>query len=206
MPFIYHPTQQGFDFIYALTQSEDLDIFMLKSVQIVIDSHADYWYRINHIFYGLPMLINLVIFWYWSNVVLINLFIDFETFGPWDDICRVSLAITGSYLLILEISAVIRRRLDYFTDMARLFNIITPILIIQNVSAPQKESDDGVTFWTVQTWAALAIWFRFLLYMRTVEMFSWLIQVIIASVVDMMTFIVVLVIGIIAFADAFLSI
>ena len=61
-------------------------------------------------------------------------------------------------------------------------------------------------FWTVQTWAALAIWFRFLLYMRTVNMFNWLVTLIVASVVDMVTFIVVLTIGIMAFADAFLSI
>lgn len=45
-----------------------------------------------------------------------------------------------------------------------------------------------------------------MLYLRTIEVFSWLIQVLIASVVDMVTFICVLVIGIIAFADAFLSI
>ena len=45
-----------------------------------------------------------------------------------------------------------------------------------------------------------------MLYLRTVNVFSWLIQTIVASVVDMVSFIVVLVIGIIAFADAFLSI
>ena len=78
IPIIYRPTQQGFDFVYALTKSKDLNLFSSKSVQIVIDSQMRYWYRINHIFYGLPMVINLIVFWYWSNVVLINLGTDFE--------------------------------------------------------------------------------------------------------------------------------
>ena len=42
--------------------------------------------------------------------------------------------------------------------------------------------------------------------MRTVNMFNWLVTLIVASVADMVTFIVVLMIGIMAFADAFLSI
>ena len=130
MPFIYRPTKQGFDFIYALTKAEDLDLFSLKSVQIVIDSHASYWYRRNHLFYGLPMVINLAVFWFWSNVVLVNLFIDYETFDTWDRICRMSLLITGFYLLSMELSAVFKRRILYFTDMSRLFNIITPVLIV----------------------------------------------------------------------------
>ena len=78
IPIVYRPTQQGFDFVYALTKSKDLNLFSSKSVQIVIDSQMRYWYRINHIFYGLPMVINLIVFWYWSNVVLINLGTDFE--------------------------------------------------------------------------------------------------------------------------------
>ena len=152
------------------------------------------------------MVINLMIFWYWSNVVLINLKEKEEFFGPIDDACRVILIITGFYLLFLEISAIIRRRLNYFTDMARLFNIITPTLILENVFTPRDHGLSDETFWTIQTWAALAIWFRALLYLRTIEVFNWLVTLIAASVVDMMTFNCVLILGIIAFTDAALSI
>ena len=79
------------------------------------------------------MLVNLAFFWYWSNVVLPNLKKDFETMSYWDDVCRVALSITGFYLLLMELSAIVRRGPKYFTDMARLFNIITPWLILQNV-------------------------------------------------------------------------
>ena len=71
---------------------------------------------------------------------------------------------------------------------------------------PREHGLTDTTFWTVQTWAALAIWFRALLYLRTINVFNWLVTLIAASVVDMATFVVVLVIGVIAFADAILSI
>ena len=61
-------------------------------------------------------------------------------------------------------------------------------------------------FWTVQTWAALFVWFRFMLYLRTVTVFSWIVRMIQECVKDMLTFLVVLLIGVIAFADAFESI
>lgn len=65
---------------------------------------------------------------------------------------------------------------------------------------------EDTSFWTIQTWLALMLWMRFLLYLSTVPTFSWLIRMCIACVVDMLTFLVVLFIGVFAFADAFLSI
>ena len=73
LPYIFAPTYKGFDFIYALSKCNNMDIFTLKSVQIVIDCHARYWDRLNYLCVGLPMLINLLVFWYWSNIVLPNL-------------------------------------------------------------------------------------------------------------------------------------
>ena len=45
-----------------------------------------------------------------------------------------------------------------------------------------------------------------MLYLRTIEMFSWLIRMITECIVDMKAFLLVLFIGVIAFADAFKSI
>ena len=73
MPHITRPTREGFDFIYALAECETLEIFDLKSIQIVIDCHARYWDRINYLFVGFPMMINLLLFWYSSNIILPNL-------------------------------------------------------------------------------------------------------------------------------------
>ena len=80
MPFVYKPNKAGFEFIYALNKCDELEIFNLKSVQIIIDSHAEYWNRLNYIFVGIPMAFNLLNFWYWSNIVLVNLEQDPDAF------------------------------------------------------------------------------------------------------------------------------
>ena len=65
---------------------------------------------------------------------------------------------------------------------------------------------DETSFWTVQSWAALVVWFRFLLYLRTVKRFSWLMRMITECIAGMFNFLIVLIIGVIAFTDAFESI
>ena len=129
MPHVFKPNKAGFEFIYGLNKCEELEIFNLKSVQIIIDSHIAYWNKLNYLFVGLPMAFNLLNFWYWSNIVLVNIENDPDSFETQDKICRVFLALVGFYLLFLEISAIAKRRFQYLNDMARLFNFITPLLI-----------------------------------------------------------------------------
>ena len=107
------------------------------------------------------------------------------------------------YLLAVETTAIARRQIRYFNSVTRLFNIITPVLIIINV---WREDREVTNFWTIQTWAAISIWFRFLLYLRTINTFSWLIRMITQCLIDMVTFAFVLLIGVMAFSDAFKSI
>ena len=61
-------------------------------------------------------------------------------------------------------------------------------------------------FWTLQAWSALTLWIRFALYLRSYSMFGWYVRMIIKTVVDMKMFLMVLFIGVLAFADAFSSI
>lgn len=58
----------------------------------------------------------------------------------------------------------------------------------------------------MQTWAALAIWLRFLLYLRTVDQFSWMVRMITECIYDMLPFFTIFMISVLAFSDAFLSI
>ena len=118
-------------------------------------------------------------------------------------ICKIILIITAIYLEIIESTAIIKRKLAYLDNLSKLFSIITPIAIMLNVVSTKTEE---TSFWTIQTWAALFVWFRFLLYLRTVTAFSWIVRMIQECVKDMLTFLVVLLIGVIAFADAFESI
>lgn len=50
------------------------------------------------------------------------------------------------------------------------------------------------------------LFLRLVLYLRVFESFGWLIHLIVHSLSDMTMFLIVLVIGIFAFADAFMSI
>ena len=87
--------------------------------------------------------------------------------------------------------------------MTNYIQILSPILIIVNIFREKKEE---ASFWTIQTWSALVIWWRVLLFLRSVTAFSWLIRMIIECLKDMLTFLLVLFFSIIAFADAFQSI
>ena len=61
------------------------------------------------------------------------------------DICRFTLLITSVYLLLVELIAIIKRRFGYFNSLPKLFNIITPILILSNAF----DREESIKFWTV---------------------------------------------------------
>ena len=39
----------------------------------MIDEHARHWDKVNYLAVGLPMTVQLIAFWYWSNIIVINL-------------------------------------------------------------------------------------------------------------------------------------
>jgi len=61
-------------------------------------------------------------------------------------------------------------------------------------------------FWTIQEWAGVCIWMRFFLFLGTLDYFGNLIRLIIRSFSDMLQFLIIFLLGIFAFSDAFLSI
>ena len=98
-----------------------------------MDNHWAYWQFYNLTCVGLPMFIQLLVFWYWSNIVLVNLKTDTDLFEPQDRVCRIILNITAFYLLAIEVTTVYKRRVEYVKTMTRLFNLITPVLIMHNL-------------------------------------------------------------------------
>ena len=57
------------------------------------------------------------------------------------------LTITAVYLLLLEITAIVRAKLDYLQDLTRLLNLITPALIMINVYNTDGRFE--TYFWTI---------------------------------------------------------
>ena len=87
IPHIHTATKIGSKFIEALGHCSDaknnkngIEIFKNKSVQIIVDNHWEHWRFFNMTCVGLPMLIQLAVFWYWSNIVLVNLPLDRDLF------------------------------------------------------------------------------------------------------------------------------
>ena len=135
---------------------------------------------------GLPMTLQLLMFVWWSNLVLPNL--DSDDGWKWstqNSILQACLTVTAVYLVVIEISAIYRATYKYFTNVPRLLNLITPILIQTNVYNVNPTSMATSYFWTIQAWAAICIWFRFALFLGTLDTFGLLVRLIIRSFVDM---------------------
>ena len=132
------------------------------------------------------------------------------TMKKWTEVCNVSLNFFSIYFLILEIPQ-IRFQIQYigyksykfFLSAEKLTIFATPALILYNTI---NQDLDQPSFWTIQAWSALMLFLRFALYLRVFEGFGWLIHLVVNSLISMTVFMVVLIIGIFAFADAFMSI
>ena len=61
-------------------------------------------------------------------------------------------------------------------------------------------------FWVTNSWASLFIWLRLILYLQSTEMMSFIISMLLACFSEMIAFIVLLLMGVIAFADGIASI
>ena len=201
IPYLYTRTEQGYKFLDSVA-SADTELFSHAAVQILVDEQLSYWLYRNFAFFGAPLVFQLAVFWYWSNIVLPSIERDKDTFEAQDDVCMVILTIICVYFLLNEIPKAIKKRGDYFFSLTNITNLVSVLLILINIIDHKIEE---ASFWAVQSWSALTIWLRFFLYLRSVPLFSWLVRMIIACIRDMLTFMVVLIIGVFAFADAFQS-
>ena len=168
----------------------------------MIDNHEAHWKLINFWFVGFPMTIQLFTFWWWSNFVVSNFNKktgnDEFDLATQHDICRYILLVTAAYLLFIELTALWKLKFHYFGSMPKIFNIVTPILILSNAF----DMEESVKFWTIQIWAAVAIWFRYLLRLKTIWGFSFIIKMIVECARDMMPFMAVFFVSVLAFSSA----
>lgn len=70
VPHMFCNTKVGMDLMYTLAKVENIELFQKKSVQILIDNQYAYWYKRSRWLFGYPLVAQLVIFWYWSNIVI----------------------------------------------------------------------------------------------------------------------------------------
>lgn len=158
--------------------------------------------KIDVVAFFMPRVIQLIIFAYWSNIVLPNLDTD-TSFSDQNVACSYLMNLISLYILIMDIPRLVAQPKLYVRSLSTWVNLTVLVLILVNTVDQDIESE---RFWSIQTWTALFIWFRFLLKIRIFKQFSWLIRMIIACIQDMFTFMIVLIIGVLAFADALYSI
>jgi len=70
LPELHDQLPRGYAFIEALYACPDLEFFTLKSVQILIDHHYEFWYQVNLQSVILPAFVNNMLFQVWNNFVL----------------------------------------------------------------------------------------------------------------------------------------
>ena len=119
-------------------------------------------------------------------------------------VCKVILSVFAVYNFLIELSAAYQDW-HYWKTPSRLFNFLVPISMGMNLYFSSDLMSDR--FWTLNTWAALFIWARMLLYLRnTTDTYGWMVRVLTETVIDIFPFLIIYFIGVFAFADAFESI
>lgn len=158
---------------------------------------------LNYVFFFFPRILQLLIFTYWSNIVLPNLAYDPDRFESMNKTIMIFLNILSMYIMVMEIPIILHFSTEYFMRIGNVVNIAVTFLIGHQTVYQDLDHGD---FWEIQTWLALFIWFRMLIKMRVIGSFSYLIRMIIGCAISMGTFMIVLIVGVFAFADAFTSI
>lgn len=93
------------------------------------------------------MVIQLIFFFWWSNIVLPNVGTS-DSFEWQNEFLQACLTVTAIYLFSLEISSIREAGFSYLRDAARLLNVITPALIMVNIYNVDATSE--TYFWTIQ--------------------------------------------------------
>ena len=122
------------DFIEALAACKDVDLFKNKSIQILITAQQENWLWIDYVAFFLPMLIQLLAFWYWSNIIIVNLDKDTGDFETQATVTEIILIGISVYDLIMEIPIIVKAKWLYFNRLIKVINLIAVILIFINVA------------------------------------------------------------------------
>ena len=158
--------------------------------------------------------------------------IDFDSDDYYNSMVGLILIIVSWYKIILEIVQFYggQKKLTkpwkfwnnhYIWDIKNWLELVGTIFIIHNCSAASvsymnTDEEEHVTtyydftrdwsFWYYQSASAIIIWTRFIFFLRSSESIAYLVRMLLEVVKDMIPFMMVLLLSVFGFADAFLSI
>ena len=129
----------------ALKDTEDIEIFGLKSIQILIESHQQYWLKRHLLVIGLPQLLQLLLYFYWSNFILVK-YEASEYYRDANKQVTVLMNIVSAYLILIDLPIMWNRKLNYFYSINVWVSWTVYILIFVNSIDVQVRSE---SFWTI---------------------------------------------------------
>ena len=160
------------------------------------------------LFANLPLTLWLIIFWYWKNIVVHSAASN-DDIDPTSGIFSILLSF---YVILIEASKIwvqeavnMKQKFFSFTENAfgNIMGFLAPICVIICVSWSDIADEK---FWRMLSLTSFCAWIRFALNLRSSRRLNWMILLISRSIYSIRYFLVVLAIGIFAFADAFFAI
>ena len=125
--------------IYALEQCENMEFFNNSVVQMIIDNQWAYWRPRSFIFLGAPMIVQLFVFVFWSNIVILNLEHN-ESLQGWETFSLIVLITISFYFMLMEIPLIYYKRISWLFELQSLVNVLTDIFMLINCFNPDPKS------------------------------------------------------------------
>lgn len=208
LPHIVTQSLEGMEFIEALARTSDTSLFGLRSVQSIIHLHWMFWRKWEVFLRLIPFFAQILTFFLWSNFLLPTKAAEGSGWDRENVTLVAFLLLTGFWFLLIETLQFFAAPLDYVTRSlpSKLIEAVGVILLVYNALYSVVNTDQfTVAFWRIQALTSLFIYLRLLLILRYFEGISYLVGSLISVVKGMGAFLFVLVVAILAFTDAFIS-
>jgi len=106
IPLIHsYNTVEGFEFIEALKGVQNVQIFSHKSIQMLIDFQWKYWRLVNQAAMGGPLVVQVPLYWLWSNILVVNK--DDKSTTVFRYFTEIALVILCLYFVIIQLTILI---------------------------------------------------------------------------------------------------
>ena len=198
-------TKISVEFFKGLSESSNLDIFTKESVRALIKFK---WplikeWTIKKLM--IPYMILLVIL----TIYTTGIYYEAKEGEPLpqrlDPIFKILLILFSLYFLKLEWEQLLELKASYFTSVWNFLDVFPPslamILIVWDIFTFTSVTIVEPALWSI---VAFLMWLKFLYFFRIFEPTAYLIRMIIEVAIDMRAFMIVLIVCIIAFGNAFL--
>jgi hypothetical protein len=109
--------------------------------------------------------------------------------------------------MLTEIEALWHDPMEYLDEWGTNLTDFFPLILLY-VNTIRSLNDPGPvpkSFWIIQSLTSISIWLKFVYFLRSQYYFSYLVRSLREAVQDIFTFLVILIITCLGFADAFLS-